>query len=333
MNETTPPTESVETTVPAYKDRSVGLVIFGILTLLLGCLAGLFVLLMLVGQLAAARTTQMPASSVLPAIFIYLVLGVALIWLGIGSILARRWARALLLIFSWSWLVGGIIGLIAMGFFVPKVLANLPSTGTANQPAMPAGTMGVAMVVMFLFGGFFLFLLPAIWTFFYSSRHVKATCEMRDGASRWTDACPLPVLGFCLWLLFAVPWLAVMPLTGHGVFPFFEIFLTGVPGALLCFAIAALWIYAAWLMYHLKPQGWWLILIAMIVYMASSVMTFARHDEMEMYQLMGYPQAQIDQIQKMGLFTGNNMIWMMALSLLPFLGYLLFIKRYFRSAG
>jgi hypothetical protein len=43
------------------------------------------------------------------------------------------------------------------------------------------------------------------------------------------------------------------------------------------------------------------------------------------------PQAQIDQIQKMGLFTGNRMGWFTALCSLPFLGYLLFIKKYLRK--
>ena len=69
-----------------YKDRSAGLIVFGILTILLGCLAGLLVLLMLVGQAASARTTGAPAtlSTILPAVFIYGVLAVALVWLGIG---------------------------------------------------------------------------------------------------------------------------------------------------------------------------------------------------------------------------------------------------------
>ena len=80
-----------------YKDRSAGLIVFGILTILLGCLAGLFVPLMLVGQAASARATSAPAplSAILPAVLLYGILAVALVWLGIGSIMARRWARAL----------------------------------------------------------------------------------------------------------------------------------------------------------------------------------------------------------------------------------------------
>jgi hypothetical protein len=332
MNESIPPAISVETTAPVHKDRSTGLMIFGILTVLLGCLAGLLVLLMLSGQAMAAKTTQAPANfaTILPAISVYGVLAVALVWLGIGSIQARRWARALLLIFSWSWLVLGVFMLIFMGFFMPKVLANIQSTAP-NQPAMPPGTISVVMAFMFVFFGIFFVLLPAVWTFFYGNRHVKATCETRDGVIRWTDACPLPVLGLCLWLMFSAPMMLLMPVTGHVVMPFFGMFLTGLPGALFCLAMAALWSYAAWLIYHLKPQGWWLILIAMIVFMASGLATFAQHDMLEMYQLMGYPQAQIDQIQKMGLLTGNHLSWLMTFSVLPFVVYLIFIKKYFRG--
>ena len=333
MNESIPEITPLEPTALTHKDRSTGLILFGVMTVLLGCLAGMFVPLMLFGQAAAAKATQTPTNlaTILPGISVYGVLAVALIWLGIGSIQARRWARALLLIFSWSWLVMGIFMMIAMAFFMPKVMANLSASGTPGHPAMPQAAITGMIVGMLLFLGVFFVLCPAVWTFFYNSRHVKATCEMRDPVTRWTDACPLPVLGLCLWLLFSVPMMLLMPLVGRGVMPFFGQFLSGVPGSMLCLAIAALWTYAAWLLYQLKPQGWWLILIALIVFMASSLVTFARHDMLEMYQLMGYPQAQIDQIQKSGLLMGNRMTWLMSFSMLPFLGYLLFVKKYFRG--
>jgi hypothetical protein len=334
MNEQNPEAAPMEPTLPPvpYKDRSAGLIVFGILTILLGCLAGLFVPLMLFGQAASAKVTGTPAtfSAILPAISIYGVLAVALVWLGIGSTMARRWARALLLIFSWSWLIMGLLVLVFMAFVIPKVLANLPSSGTTGHPAMPAAAMVGMMVGMFLVFGVLFIILPALWTFFYNSRHVKATCETRDHVTRWTDACPLPVLGFCLWLAFSVPMMLIMPIAGHGVMPFFGIFLTGVPGTMLCLAIAALWSYAAWLLYKLDQRGWWLVLITLCVFMASALLTFARHDMLEMYHLMGYPEAQIEQIQKSGLLIGNRMTWLMAFSVLPFLGYLLFIKKFLR---
>src|ERR1039457_2140959 len=278
MNEPNPPIPPIEAApLPAYKDRSTGLVIFGILTLLLGCLAGLFVPLILFGQMMAAKAPNAPPvnhATMLRGMAVYGLLAVALIWLGIGSIQARRWARALLLIFSWSWLVMGIVMLVVMAFVMPKIMANLPATAPAGQPAVPAAAMGAVMAVMSLFLGFFFIVLPAVWTFFYNSRHVKATCETRDPVTRWTDACPLPVLGLCLWLLFSVPWMLLMPIIGHGVMPFFGMFLSGLSGSLMCMAIAAIWGYAAWLLYHLDVRGWWLILIALVVFMMSGVVTY-----------------------------------------------------------
>ena len=325
------PVEPTPAPIP-YKDRSTGLTVFGILTILLGCLAGLFIPLMLVGQAMSAKTTGAPAtySTILPAISLYGILAVALVWLGIGSITARRWARALLLIFSWSWLILGLMMLVFMAFLMPKMLGNLSTNGTASHPPMPSAAIAGMMVVMFVIFGFIFVILPAVWTFFYNSRHVKATCETRDPVTRWTDACPLPVLGFCLWLAISVPMMLIAPFMGHAVIPFFGIFLTGGPAAMSYLAIAALWSYAAWSLYKLEMRGWWLILIALGLSMTSALLTFARRDMTEMYRLMGYPERQIEQIQKSGLLTGNSMTWLMALSMLPFLGYLLFIRRFLR---
>ena len=335
MNDSLPPIAPAEPIATAFKDRSTGLMVFGILTIMLGSLCGLFVPLILFAQLALARANPAAAnaSAMLPAMAIYGGLAVALIWLGIGSIRARRWARALLLIFSWSWLGIGVFVLVAMMFIMPKVLANMPTAATAGQPAMPAAVKAMVMLFQFLFLGVFFVVVPAVWVFFYKSRHVKATCEAHDNVACWTDACPLPVLGLCAWLAFSVPMMVLMPVMGHGVMPFFGIFLTGVPGALFCLLVAAIWGYGAWLVYHLKSQGWWLILVALAVFLVSGLVTFARHDMLEIYQLMGFPQAQIDQIQKTGLLTGNRMGWFTAFSAVPFLGYLLFVKKYFRGRG
>ena len=335
MNEPNPPIPPVETApLPPYKDRSTGLVIFGILTLLLGCLAGLFVPLMVFGQMMAAKAPNAPPvnhAAMLPGMAVYGLLAVALIWLGIGSIKARRWARALLLIFSWSWLIMGVFMTGIMPFVMSKAFANLPPNAKTGQPAMPPGAITGMVIGMTIFFFVAFVLVPAVWTFFYNSRHVKATCAARDPVTRWTDACPLPVLAFCLWTWLAVPMMLVMSLSGLAVMPCFGVFVSGLPGALFCLVIAAVWGWAGWLLYRLDARGWWLILVAMVLFMVSALLTYAHHDISEMYQLQGLPQAQIDQMQKTGLFTGNRMSWFTALFTLPFLGYLLFIKKYLRK--
>src|SRR5690348_15437184 len=100
MNESNPlvPPAS-DPVVPTYNDRSRGLVVFGVLTILLGVLSGLMIGLMLLGHALSARNPNAPAPSfamILPGLLMYGGLAVVLIWLGIGSIKARRWARALL---------------------------------------------------------------------------------------------------------------------------------------------------------------------------------------------------------------------------------------------
>jgi len=257
---------------------------------------------------------------------IYGGLAVALIWLGIGSVMARRWARALLLIFSWSWLLMGAVASVFLVIFLPKMLANIPNP--PGQPPMPPEAKVVMMVTLVIFFGGFFVLLPAVWTFFYNSRHVKATCDARDPVTRWTDACPLPVLGLSLWLAFSAPMLLIAPIVGRGVTPFFGMFLSGVPGGILCLVMACVWAYAAWALYRLKPQGWWVILIAMIVMMTSTILTFSTQNPLEMYRLMGYPQEQIDQIEKTGPLAGNGLIWIGLSWMLPFFGYLWFVRRF-----
>jgi hypothetical protein len=54
------------------------------------------------------------------------------------------------------------------------------------------------------------------------------------------------------------------------------------------------------------------------------------HDLDEMYQLMGIPQQQTVMVQQLGLFNRHMMAWSSFGFMVPFLGYLLFIRSYFR---
>ena len=334
MNEQNLETSPIELTPPSagYKNRSTGLIVFGILTILLGCVCALFVPLMIFCQVMAAKVTGAPPnfSTILPGVFLYGILAVVLVWLGIGSIKARRWARALMLIFSWSWLITGIVMTVGMACWLPKVFGNVPSTGTPGRPAVPSAAIRMMLLSMLVMSTVTFVILPSIWTFFYGSRHVKATCEARNPVPCWTDACPLPVLACSLWLIFGAPMMLITPLTGHAVMPFFGTFLTGMPGAMLYLAGAAVLSYGAWALYKLNRRGWWLIFIALCAFFISNILTYARHDVTELYRLMGYPKAQIEQIQKSGIFTGNHMMWVSLFSTLPIMGYLIFIERFLR---
>ena len=327
-----------------YKDRGVGLTVFGILTVGLGVLCALLVVLLLgmtlMGGMIMAHAAQNGSgapppppptlATLVPAVLVYGILAVALTWLGIGSILARRWARALLLIFSWSWLVVGVTAIIAMAFLLPSMLANRGASQPSTS-ALPALVLQASvMAVLFVFYGIILVALPAAWTFFYQSRHVKATCEARYPEPSWTDACPLPVLAVVLWLAYSALTMMSMPFTGMGTLPFFGTFLTGLPGGIACVLLAAVYVVAAWRLYRLDMLGWWLVVGVFALFLVSGLVTFSRHDFMDMYRAMNLPADQLAQMEKMQFLKGNGVLWLMAACFIPMFGYLFFIQRYLR---
>ena len=314
-----------------FKDRQGGLIGFGILVIIIGCLCALFVPLMILGQTMSARTTGTGSGlrMMFPAIITYAALAVVFIWLGIGSTMARRWARALLLIIAWVWLLTGVFMEFVMAVFLPKMFAHMPSGG---QP-MPDAVKVVAIIVALGVTAVMFIILPGLLVLFYRSPHVKATCETRDPVTRWTDACPLPVLALSLFLGYGALWMVFMLVAYHAVMPFFGYLLSGLPGGILILAIIALWAYCAWAIYHLKADGWWITLIAFGAVLVSAVLTFARIDLMDMYRLMGYPEQQVEQMQQFTFLTGRNMLILMCMSSLPFLVFLLYVKRYFRRAA
>jgi hypothetical protein len=76
--------------------------------------------------------------------------------LGIGSIRARRWARAIILALSWMWLIVGVmtsIGLVAMS---PHMFDALPQEQASMKP-MIIGCMSVFLGLFLLFFRWFSF--------------------------------------------------------------------------------------------------------------------------------------------------------------------------------
>jgi MFS family permease len=322
MNE--PPISSVAD----FKDRHGGLIGFGILVIIVGCICALFVPFMFFGLTMSSKATGRAADfrTVMPVVVMYDALAVMFIWLGIGSIMTRRWARALLLILAWVWLLTGVIMIGVMAIVLPMAFAHSPPGGQS----LPEGTRIVMVIFMLGFMSVAFLILPGLLVLFYRSRHVKATCEARDPVVRWTDACPLPVLALSLMLGFGVLSMLPIMLLYHGVIPFFGRFVSGVPGTTLLLVMLTLWCYCAWATYKLKLAGWWITFIGFGVLMVSVLITFARADLMDMYRLMGYPQQQIELMQQYNFLTGRNMVWMMLICMAPYLGLLLWVKRYFR---
>jgi hypothetical protein len=94
-------------TPPQFKDRRTGLIVFGILEILCGTFCLLVIPLMIAGQTMAGRMGggSLQFRMIVPAILVYGLMAAIFLTLGIGSIRARRWARAFSLILGWSWLL------------------------------------------------------------------------------------------------------------------------------------------------------------------------------------------------------------------------------------
>lgn len=310
-------------------DRRAGLIVFGVLSILVGCVCALIVPLMFLGQALSARATGQPANyrMIVPLVTVYGALAVGFVWLGAGSILARRWARALLLVVAWMWLLLGVFTTGLMAFMLPHVL----DASQMNGEQLAGGARLAVTIVSLALAAFVTMILPAAFILFYRSRHVRATCERLDPVPRWTDVCPLSVLALSLGLAFAPLSLVGMLIAYDSVFPFFGWLVTGAPATALLVLSAAACTYGAWATYRLKPAGWWVVTVMFGVLAVSSLLTFSRVDLLEVYRAMGYSREQISSLDDLPFVRGRALVGTSALLFIPLMWYLLSMKRHFRE--
>jgi hypothetical protein len=302
-----------------HRDRRGGLVVFGILEILTGALcAAIVAALFLVRSLAPEAAGALDQKTVVAAASVYLAMAVILIWLGIGSALCRRWARTLLLILGWSWLLLGVMTLALLSWLAASV---------TSQGALGGLFRVIAIAVI----GIFCVVLPGALVVFYESRHVRATCELRDPKPRWTDRCPLPVLTNSVWLALGGFWFLTAPFLNHFVVPLFGFLATGAIATMCSLAAGAVAVYLAYATYRLRESGWWGMLAVFTLAVVSATLTFARVDLLEFYRRSGYAEEQIAPLRNLPFFTSRAMAWINAALYFLFLLYLLWLKKYFRK--
>jgi hypothetical protein len=304
-----------------YHDRRTGLILFGIFEILMGGFCALMILFMMFAQ-AMGNRAGTPPRNVAHAMMIYAVAGVAFIWLGIGSISARRWARALLACLSGMALCGGLIGGACLAFMLP----HLNRIMALNQAALPPGTLHIVEIIMTVVVLVINIIIPGVLFLFYRSPHVKRTCEVRDPVERWTDRCPLAALAYSLLMGFGGIF-ALGLLVNFHVFPVFGIFATGAAGYAVTVLAAGVLLYLAWGLYRLQVAAWWIALGMQLISAISGVVTFWRPDVTELYLKMGLDHRAAAAVGDM--FSVPAFTWMIPISILPWLVWLLCIRRYF----
>ncbi|GMU65251.1 MAG: hypothetical protein AMXMBFR36_15250 [Acidobacteriota bacterium] len=324
------------TAAAATKDRSTGLVLFGLLQLAIGLFALAMAGLSLVASaLAPAGVPAQSGRQIAFGIAFYLVVAALFVTLGIGSLLARRWARALMLVVSWFWLVFGVLSLVAIVFLFPmmqettgkaldQAAAQRPSAGPGPDPALVgAFALGCAVASIVLFG----IALPALFVLFYRSPHVRSTCAARDPRPRWTDRLPLPVLSLVLLHGFGV--LTILgSVLGYGAFAIFGRVVSGAGAWLLAAVLtAALALAVAW-SWRLDVRGWWLAVALWAFGLASAVGTVLHPlDWNELYRAMGMDPSVYAQLD-LGAWS-RQFSWLSLAALVPWLAYLLWVRRFF----
>ena len=257
----------------------------------------------------------------------YGAMAIAFVWLGVGSIRAQRWARALLAVISWTFVIFGICSFGILALMAPQFKQAMIAAQPPNQPPLSdSAQTGVIIGTIGVFG-LVGFVGPLIWALFYSGRNVKATCEALDPVPRWTDRSPLPVLAISLWLLFGAITLIGMAAV-YSVAPFFGLLVSGNIARAYYLFLGLIWLYAAWALYRLDRRGWWVVLIAILASTFSALITFSRHDMAEIYGMMHYPEQQIAMIQKFGFSSGHMMLWVTLICTVPLIVYLLYIRKF-----
>jgi hypothetical protein len=306
----------------------------GILQVLLGCLCGLMAMMMAalssLGPVAGAPQGQaMNRQMVLAGVVFYLPLAVAFIWLGIGLACARRWAWTLTVVLSWMWLIMGVVACVTSVFFMGRMTSAIAQQGKLPPEAIMAieTITGVILVCVYV-------LLPGVFLGLCHHESVRATCQRRDPKIRWTDRCPMPVLALSIMLAVGVVSMSwVIP---YGcVMPLFGVFLSGAKGAVVILLITLVLAYLAWGTYRLQMAAWWGTLLLWIAGGLNMVMTFSRIDLEELYEKVGMPADQLEMMRKMGFFESMARWapWLGLVGGAAWLGYLLFVRRYFVRSG
>jgi hypothetical protein len=258
-------------------------------------------------------------------LLVYVFLGIWFIWMGIGSIQARRWARALCLIASWLSLISGITGMLFMLLFMPDMYEQMSKDGQ-----MPANVVTIVKYVTFGFMTVIYIIIPGSFILFYGSKNTKATCEHRDPVVRWTDKCPLLVLALTLMSGGCAACLPFMGLYGWAI-PFFGTIVTGVAGAGIALVLLVLLAYITRGLYRLDLKAWWYAVGLALLWGASCTITFSRVSLLELYEKMNFSAQQLEMMKKMSFTQSNSPVFASLFYVLLLLLFLLYTRRYFIS--
>lgn len=313
--------------LPDYRDLRFCLILFGVFLVLGGGLCLLLAAFLLVLPALPLPKGEVGISYQMmgPAAVFYVLLGIAGVWLGIGSILCRRWARTLLLLANIFWLVCGTMGFLFMLFFMGEMREQMQITSGGEAP--PPSILLIVQLISLVTAGIIYVVIPGIGTWFYSHRSTRLTCEAHDPKVRWTDRLPTPLLGLILLNGFMAVSFAGMAIF-LPVFPAFGTYLSGISAMILMLLIGGIYTACTWGLAHRRLAFWWISLITILLVAASYTSTFLLHGLMPMYELLDFDEAMLAVLRESPMVQSKSMGIMTCLYVIPFLWLLLYCKRW-----
>ncbi len=314
-----------------FRDRSRWLVVVGMIEILIGCFSGLLGLLL---SLFSPFFRQNPATESLVSgkmlvatVLMLAALALLFVWLGIGTVRARRWALDMMLVTAWLWLIVGALALILVFLVLPRVLSEMAGPG---QGPLGAAEIAVAMVIFAAVLGFPYVILPGFFVLFYSGKNVRRTFETRDPTVRWTGKCPLPVLTASQFLAGSAITPIVM-LAYTDTVPVFGAVLAGFPARLILILTALLYGYLTWAIYKLKAHAWWISLLFTILSLAWFLGSYTNSVVAELSAKEDFSLRLGDQIISMDLLGGKVIPVLVGILGAAWVVFLILIKKYFRT--
>ena len=317
-------------------DRRGGLIAFGIISIVIGSLAGCLAVLSPFSLMAMsfAPGAVAPREVIIQIVITTVIYGAAavlFIWTGIGSIRCQRWVRPIVISLGWPTIIAGFFTLAGWVLFardLPAVMAAAAkvSTPPGARPPPPPNTAALAAVAAVAMIVFYV-IVPGAFVWFYSTRNVRLTLEAYDPTPSWTQRCPLPLFIGAVNLLLGG--LLTLSLAPTGSVPFFGQYIQGALAGLLAVAAAVAMIAASVLFYRVNLLGWFIALAVVSVGFLSAIVTFTRLGITEFYTRGNVDHEILRVIENSPTMTGPIPIIFIAAAYLVCVTYLLWARRYF----
>ena len=267
----------IETSTERHRDRSIGLIVFGVAEILIGIACAALIPLTLVG---AALSPAVETGIVIPSLLLYVAGAAVFVILGVGSLRARRWAQALSLSLGWVWLITGVATLVVVWIAAPTLWHDLGTEAGLDDGTARIVAVAVNLVLLVTY-----VLLPGAIVLFYRSPHVIGTCRRRDFDPGWVGRCPQKLLSLAV--VYALGALSIVAMPSYNfVFPFFGLVLSGATGAVFWTLTLIFCLALAWGTCRRESWAWWAAILGCVLATISSAATFGRADPSAVFEAM-----------------------------------------------